>query len=117
MDVEKTIEFILGQTAQIAAMQMEAADHLRRHDEDIAKINSILRRAVRLAVQEARNERKRRQELDARFELKMDQIASAHLLNEEMLKKLGEKVDNLGDKVDKLVDGWQHPGGNGDQQH
>jgi len=46
----------------------------------------------------------------------MDQISSAHLLNEEMVKKLGEKVDNLGEKVDKLVDGWQHPGGNGDKQ-
>jgi len=122
MDVEKTIEFILEHQAQITAMQAKAEEHVARHDGEIAQlnavtshINSILRRAVRLAVQEARNERKRRQELDARFEIQMDQIASAHLLNEEMVKKLGEKVDNLGEKVDKLVDGWQHPGGNGDK--
>ena len=115
MDVEKTIEFILEHQAQIMAMQAKAEEHAARHDGEIAQldavtshINSILRRAVRLAVQEARNERKRRQELDARFDLKMDQIASAHLLNEEMVKKIGEKVD-------KLLDGWQHPGGNGDK--
>jgi len=63
---------------------------------------------VRLAVQEARNERKRRQELDARFELKMDQLASAHLL-------LGEKVDKLSDKIDRLVDASLR-GGNGRPQ-
>jgi hypothetical protein len=75
-------------------------------------INATLRRAVRFAVQEARNERKRRQELDERVELKMDRLASAQLLSEEGIEKLGERVDGLGekldrlgDKVDKLVDG------------
>jgi predicted nuclease with TOPRIM domain len=145
MDVEKTIEFILEQQAQIAAMQMKAEEHAARHDRETARhdreidhINSILRRAIRLGVQEVRNERKRRQELDARFELKMDQIASAHLLTEEALKraderidrvslnldrlgekvdklsdkldKLGDKVDNLSDKVDKFVDASLRPG-------
>jgi hypothetical protein len=39
----------------------------------------------------------------------MDQLASAHLLNEEMIKKLGEKID-------RLVDDKRHPGGNGHPQ-
>jgi len=91
----------------------------RPPDQEIAQLNAVtshinatLRRAVRFAVQEARNERKRRQELDERVELKMDRLASAQLLSEEGIEKLGERVDGLGekldrlgDKVDKLVDG------------
>jgi len=106
MDVEKTMEFILEQTAHTAALQARADEHLARHDKDIAKINEILRRAVRLAVQEARAERKRRREADERLDLKMDQIASAQLVNEEMIKKLGEKMD-------RYADDMRHPGGNG----
>jgi hypothetical protein len=110
MDVEKAMEFILEQTAQMNARQAQweaqAQAHLARHDRDIAQINEILRRAVRLAVQEARVERKRRREADERLDRKMDQLASAHLLNEEMIKKLG-------DKIDRFVDDMRHPGGNG----
>ena len=107
------MEFIREQTAQMnarhAQWEAEAQAHLARHDGDIAKINEILRRAVRLAVQEARAERKRRREADERLDLKIDQIASAHLLNEEMIKKLGEKMD-------RFVDDMRHPGGNGHPQ-
>jgi hypothetical protein len=103
MDVERTMEFILEQTAQTAAMQAQAEVNFARQ---IAQINEILRRAVRLAVQEARAERKRRREADEHLDRKMDQLASSQLLNEEMIKKLG-------DKIDKFVDGMQHPGGNG----
>jgi two-component sensor histidine kinase len=106
MDVEKTIEFILEQQAQIYAMQVKAEALLAKHDGDIVKINEILRRAVRLAVQEARAERKRRREADERIDLKMDQIASAHLLSEE-------KLQRLEDKIDRLVDDMRRPGGNG----
>jgi len=103
------MEFILEQQAHIYAMQMKAEEHFAKHDGDIAKINEILRRAVRLAVQEARAERKRRREADERLDLKMDQIASAHLLSEE-------KLQRLEDKIDKFVDGIRHPGGNGHPQ-
>jgi hypothetical protein len=117
MDVEKTIEFILEQTAQIVAMQMKAEERFARHDAEIARHDAEiarhaaeiaredlrLRRAIRLAVREARNERKRRQEMDARFDLKMDQIASAHLLTEDIVKRVGERIDKLGDKIDKLI--------------
>ena len=109
MDVQKTMEFILEQTAQTAALQARADEYIARHDRDIAQINAILRRAVRLAVQEARADRKRRAEADERLDIKMDQLASAHLMNEEMIKKLGEKID-------RFVDDRRHPGGNGHPQ-
>jgi hypothetical protein len=114
MDVERTMEFILEQQARIAAYQMKAEEHFARHDQEIVQIRNIMRRAVRLAVQEARAERKRRQELDARFDRKMDQLASAHLLTEEKLDKLGIKVDRFVIKVDRLVDGLLGGGRNGD---
>lgn len=110
MDVEKTMEFILEQSAHTAAMLEQAKaqsdEHLARHDRQIAQINEILRRAVRLAVQEARAERKRRREADERLDLKMDQLASSQLLTEEKLRLLG-------DKIDRFVDDRRHPGGNG----
>jgi len=123
MDVERTIEFILEQQAHAAAIRAQHEADMARHQSDIARhegeiarldaqlrqVDIRLRRAIRLAVQEARNERKRRQELDARFDLKMDRIASAQLLNEEMIRKLG-------DKIDKFVDGLRQPGGNGGRQ-
>jgi len=116
MDVERTIEFILEQQAHAAAIRAQHEADMARHEADIARLDAQLRqvdmrlrRAIRLAVQEARNERKRRQELDARFDLKMDRIASAQLLNEEMIRKLG-------DKIDKFVDGLRQPGGNGGRQ-
>ena len=117
MDVEKTMEFILEKTAHTAAMleqakaqaeqtKVQADEHLARHDRQIAQINEILRRAVRLAVQEARAERKRRREADERLDRKMDQLASAQLLSEEKLQKVW-------DKIDRLVDDLRRAGGNG----
>jgi len=116
MNVEKTMEFILAQQAQAAALQIkneEAIGRLERHPD---RTDAILRRAIRLGVREARNERRRRQELDARFELKMDQLASAQFLSEQRIEKLSEKVDKLGEKVDKLVEGWRRGSGNGHPQ-
>jgi hypothetical protein len=109
MDVEKTMEFILEQQAQIHAMQMKAEEHFAKHGGDIAKINQILQRAVRLAVQEARAERKKRGEADERLDLKMDQLASSQMLTEEKLRRLE-------DKIDQVVDDIRRPGGNGHPQ-
>jgi hypothetical protein len=113
MDVEKTMEFILEQSAHTAAMldqaKARADEHLARHDRQIAQINEILRRAVRLAVQEARAERKRRREADEHLDLKMDQLASSQLLTEEKLRLLGDKIDNF-------VDDMRRRGGNGHPQ-
>ena len=65
--------------------------------------------------QEARNERRRRRELNELFELKMARIEAAQARNDEMIDRLGAKVDKLSDKIDRLVDSALHPG-NGHQQ-
>ncbi len=104
------MEFILEQQAQaavqIAAMRIQHEADIARLDLEVERERLRLKRAIRLAVQEARAERKRRREADERFDLKMDQIASAQLLNEEMIKKLGEKMD-------RYIEDIRHPGGNG----
>lgn len=84
MDIEETMEFILQQQANMAVQQATAAE---RHDREMGEIrqgldrvNRRLDRAVRLAVREARAERVRRQELDARL------TASHAALQEEVVK-------------------------------
>ena len=67
MDVQKTMEFILEQQAQAAAQQM-------KNEIEIAKTEAVLHRAIRLAVQEARHERQRRRELDARCKERSEKL-------------------------------------------
>jgi hypothetical protein len=57
-----------------------------RHDREMDRIDSMLRRAVRLGIQEARAERKKRQEMDRRWDEKMTQLAAAQLITEEKLQ-------------------------------
>jgi len=52
------------------------------HDREIAEIRQGLGRAVKLSVQNARSERKRREELDQ----KVTQLAAAQLVTEELLQ-------------------------------
>ena len=79
MDVEKTIEFILDMQAQAAVMQA-------KRDEIGARTDRRLDRAIRLAVREARNERKRRQELQARVDAKFEELAEAQRATAVALK-------------------------------
>ena len=67
MDVQKTMEFILEQQAHTAALQEEAQIEMR-------EIRATLRRAIRLAVQEARHERQRRREVDAQCKARSDEF-------------------------------------------
>jgi len=75
MDVQRAIEFLLQQQAQFAAqsdarmtrveeMVERVARNQERADGEIREIRNEMRRAVRLSVQEARAERKRRKEAD-----------------------------------------------------
>lgn len=57
-----------------------------------------LRRAVVLGVREARQGRKRRQELEARTEEKFTQLAAAQLITEEKLQHLDQSVQRLIDR-------------------
>ncbi|MGA3040564.1 MAG: hypothetical protein ABSF54_07235 [Bryobacteraceae bacterium] len=103
------MEFILEQQAQAAAIRIQHDADIARIDVEIQREDFRLKRAIRLAVQEARAERKRRREADERFDVKMDQLASSQLLTEEKLRALG-------DKIDKVVDDIRRPGGNGHPQ-
>jgi len=66
MDVERTMQFILDQLAQTAALQAQAdvraeeraAGHDRafeRHDRALERIDNRLDRAIKLGVRELRN--------------------------------------------------------------
>jgi len=68
MDVEKTIEFLLGQRVRFDAQMVELTGKMdlmvdrqigmdERHDREIGDIRSALRQAVRLSVEEQRRER------------------------------------------------------------
>jgi len=57
-------------------------------DRDIKAIRQMLRHAVRLAVQEARAERRRRKELDD----KITQLSATQLITEEKLQRF---IDSL----------------------
>ena len=106
MDIERTIEFLLEQQAaqqaraeaqqarfdaQQAAFRADFEERQKRyeerqkayeerHEREMAGIRAELRRGVRLAVEEARRERKRRKEEDAR-------LAASHAELEQSFKR------------------------------
>ena len=122
----------------------ESFDRLKERHEALAeslglladshrKTEDVLRRAIRLGVREARAERKRRQEMDARFDEKIGQLAAAQLITEEeaakanasaaeanasaakanaSVDKLSATVDKLSANVDRFIESLRR-GGNG----
>jgi hypothetical protein len=68
-----------AQMAQIGTKLEQVADNQTRGDKEIGLIRQELRRAVRLAVQEARAERKRRREGD-------EKLAASHAALEASMK-------------------------------
>ncbi len=102
MDVEKTIEFILGQQARTEAALGRLAE---RQD----KTDALLSRAIRAAIHEARAERGRRQEMAedwnskmAEWKLQMSELKEAQRQTEATLKAFIESMRR---------------GGNGTPQH
>jgi uncharacterized membrane-anchored protein YjiN (DUF445 family) len=92
---------------QSAAEERQSAAE-ERHDREMEDIRregrafrSDLRRAFAMGVREARNERKRRQELDE----KITQLAAAQLVTEE-------KLQNLSGTVNAFINSMRN-GGNG----
>jgi hypothetical protein len=69
MDVQKTMELILEQQAHAAVLQAQ-------NEIDIRDLRAVLRRAIRLAVQEARHERQRRWEVDAQCNERSDELTA-----------------------------------------
>jgi hypothetical protein len=110
MDLEKAISFLLEQQAASHARQAEAEarfnaqmDKLaefqmeaeRRHTVEIADIRLDLKRAIQAGVVEARQERKRRQEMHEGLSAAISSLAAAQKVTEEKLQLL---IDSLNHK-------------------
>jgi len=108
MDVEKTIAFILEQRTHVAVIHARMEERAARDEAEIARLDKRLRRSIRLAVEEARNERRRRSEGDQLLARAMADLATAQARTEQT-------VDRLGQKIDRFVESLGHPRANGDE--
>lgn len=79
-----------------------------RSDRENTSLNHTLRRAIRMAVTEARNERRRRQTLDEYIA----KLAAAQLITEEKVQRTEENLTRLEQTVSRFIDSIR-PGGNG----
>ena len=67
----------------------ESARARAEHERKMELLDARIRRLIKLAVQEARAERRKRREMDD----KITQLSSSHLLTEEALRDLKATVD------------------------
>jgi len=72
--------------------QKQHEDAIKRHGDEIARMDAKLNRAIRLAIQETRNERKRRKAFHSEFDEKMTQLSAAQLITEEKLQRFIESL-------------------------
>ena len=122
MTIDERLEMLAERHQTLTETVQVLAGGEARHEREMAEIRriatttrAVLLRAVRLGVREARNERRRRQELDARFELKMDQLASVQLITEEKMQSLEVSLQGLSTQMDRFIDSMRR-GGNGNSQ-
>src|ERR1043166_1037356 len=80
---EASEERIQAAEERIEAAEERAAAAEERHYKEMAAIRSEIRRAVLLSVREARQERRKRRDLDD----KITQLAAAQLVTEEKLQR------------------------------
>jgi hypothetical protein len=96
MTIDERLEALAQSLELPAHLQTDAEKRHDREMEDIRRegrvFRSDLRRAFAMGVREARNERKRRQELDE----KIAQLAAAQLITEEKLQPLIESLRSGG---------------------
>jgi len=83
------------QAAVEAAAEARQTAAAERHDREMeairreaTKMRADFRRAFAMGVREARHARVRRNELEARFDEKITQLAAAQLVTEEKLQRL-----------------------------
>ena len=119
MDIEKAIEFILNQHAKTEARMARLNERaekwesrLEKSEGRLEKTEALLRRATRASVQEARDERKRRHELNEEFDKKMTQLAAAQLITEEKVSQLTAAQLVTEQKLQGFIDSLRL-GGNG----
>jgi hypothetical protein len=98
MDLEKTMESILEQLAHTASHPGTVAVRVEEIAALQARTDKRLDRAVGLAVREARQERKKRSEMDERADKKITPLASAEPVTEEKLPRL---IDSQGGSTGK----------------
>jgi hypothetical protein len=74
-----------------------------RHDREMEEIRregramrADMRRAFSMGVREARNARRRRQELDEKFDEKITQLSAAQLITEEKLQRFIDSMKHSG---------------------
>ena len=106
MTLDERIEALTHSVELLAGMQTHAAEEYEerflryderllelaeQHDREMAEIRRELGRAVRLSIQETRNERKRRQEMAADAAQRHADAAQRHAELEELLKAFLER--------------------------
>jgi hypothetical protein len=107
-----------AQTASLAAQAEAQAKGYAQHEVMLAKIDARLDRAIRLSVRDARNERKRRQEMAEEWDRKITQLSAAQLVTEEKMQvkekmRVTEETWRvLGEKLQAFLNGLQR-GNNG----
>jgi hypothetical protein len=89
VDVEKTIEFILNQQAKTEVALARLAESQQQTD-------ALLKRSIRAAVQEARAERRRRQELREELLASQLKLAAAQRETEASLKAFVDSLRRAG---------------------
>src|SRR5437899_442019 len=99
MDVERTIEFILKSQANAVVQMEELRQSHAKTEEAQRRTEETLRRAIRPAVREARAERQKRREMDARLSASQ--------------QGTDEKIKELTSLLEAYLRSLKH-GGNGD---
>jgi hypothetical protein len=90
MTIDERLEAVTQSLELLARMHVEGEE---RHNREMGAMRAYLNHAVRFAVREARNERKRRKELELRTDEKITQLAAAQLITEERMQELYQRMD------------------------
>lgn len=79
-------------TMNLELLRAHSAAAGARHDREMSEIRAELRRAVVLAMRDARQQRAQSQEMPAQFDQKMTHLAAAQLVTEEKLQRLLDRT-------------------------
>jgi hypothetical protein len=95
--IDERLEALTQSLELLAHMPADAEARHNREMEEIRRegraMRADMRRAFSMGVREARNARRRRQELDEKFDEKITQLSAAQLITEEKLQRF---IDSMG---------------------
>jgi len=101
--LEKLTERHEALTRSVELMEQSQIAAAERHEREMADIRQAgaamradMRRAFAMGVREARNARRRRQELEEKMDEKITQLAAAQLVTEEKLQRFINSVGRGG---------------------